>query len=261
VTRRSLSWILGVVLCTAPLAAATLSDAASRAFDEHAARARQSFIAAAQRPIADNPAARATLRDSGSVITPGTGDGIVDVPGALFHHWTGAIFIPGVTLDQVLVISRGSAAYPDIFHPVQRAVVLSQQGEMFRVQFRMKESAGGLSATLDMTSTIQYGRPDATHAYVISAADEIREVKDAGRPTERQLPAGRDSGYLWRAGSLTRFVADDGGVYMAMETLGLSRPYPPLLGWIIEPIARRIGRRSVGASMEEFRRAVLARYP
>jgi hypothetical protein len=86
-------------------------------------------------------------------------------------------------------------------------------------------------------------------------------VKDAGKTTERYLPAGQDSGYLWRASAFTRFVEEDGGVYMEMETVGLSRPFPALLGWVIEPIARRIGRGSVEESAQEFRRAVQMRFP
>ncbi len=86
-------------------------------------------------------------------------------------------------------------------------------------------------------------------------------MKDAGRPSERRLPEGRDSGYLWRAGTFTLFVEGDDGVYMEMETVGLSRRFPPLLGWLIEPIARRVGRRSVERSVQEFRRAVLRRHP
>jgi hypothetical protein len=259
VQRRTFLWVAGAALCASPAAAATLSPDASRAFDERAERARQACVAAGDRPVAADASARARLRDGDTLITPATGDGIVEVPGALFHHWTGAMFMEGVTLDQVLALSRAYASYPDIFHPVERAAILSQQGDAYHVRFRMKESAGGMSATLD-PSSIRYARPDTAHAYVISMADEIREVKDAGRSTERQLPAGEDSGYLWRAGSLTRFSADDDGVYMAMETLGLSRRFPPMLGWIIEPIARRIGRRSVGTSMDEFRRAVSAKY-
>ena len=34
-----------------------------------------------------------------------------------------------------------------------------------------------------------------------------------------------------------------------METIGLSRSFPPMLGWFIEPIARRLGRKSVELSL------------
>ena len=41
-----------------------------------------------------------------------------------------------------------------------------------------------------------------------------------------------------------------------METLGLSRGFPPFLAWFIEPIARRLGRKSIERSLEEFIAAV-----
>jgi len=41
-----------------------------------------------------------------------------------------------------------------------------------------------------------------------------------------------------------------------METLGLSRGFPPFLGWFIEPIARRLGRKSIERSLEQFIAAV-----
>jgi len=87
-------------------------------------------------------------------------------------------------------------------------------------------------------------------------ANEIREVKNAGRRDEQRLPPGRDSGYLWRASTFSYFEQRNDGVYMEMETLGLSRRFPPMIGWIIEPIARRLGRRSVERSLAEFRAAV-----
>jgi hypothetical protein len=240
--------------------AAELTDAASRAYAAYATRARQAFMARTTSPPRDSTEGGALQDEKPSVRPGGDGDGILDAPDSLIHHWSGAIFIRGVTLDQVVSVSRDYLNYPKFFRPVQRASILSDQGNTIQLQFRMRESAGGMTATLDMKSNVIYSRPDATHAYAVSSSDEIREVENADRPGERQLPVGRDSGYLWRAGALTRFVQLQGGVYMEMETLGLSRPFPPMLGWMIEPIARRIGRRSVETSMEEFRDAVLKRY-
>jgi len=115
-----------------------------------------------------------------------------------------------------------------------------------------------MSAVLQMRSTVQYfaDRPDTV--YTISDADEIREVRGAGRPDERLLPAGRDSGYLWRASTFSCFIEERGGVFIETETLGLSREFPPLLGWLIEPIARRLGRKSIEHSLKEFATAVRA---
>jgi hypothetical protein len=93
----------------------------------------------------------------------------------------------------------------------------------------------------------------------VSDSIEIREVAQAGRSDERHLPVGQDRGYLWRANTFAYYEAQDGGVYMELETLGLSRRFPPMLGWMIEPIARRLGRKSVEGSLTEFRDALLVK--
>jgi hypothetical protein len=36
----------------------------------------------------------------------------------------------------------------------------------------------------------------------------------------------------------------------------LSRRFPAMLGWVIEPIARRLGRKSVETFLREFRDAL-----
>lgn len=243
---RWLSLFLVWALAPSPASAAELTGAAIRAYDEYFAAAREAFVALATKPT---PA-------SGTGVEPGSGDGILAKPGGLVHHWRGEIFLPDVTLDQVLAISQAYADYPRIFKPIRAATVLPPAGDDLRVQFRMRSSGGGLSATLAVRSRIHWVRVDERRAYVVSSSEEIREVSHPGRADERLLPEGRDSGYLWRAASMTRFAAEDGGVRMTMETVGLSRPFPSFIGWMLEPIARRIGRGSVADSMRAFAQAV-----
>lgn len=261
--RRSRQLLLVAVLLGASVStvlAAVLTDAAAKAYVEYVGRARQSFLDRLKQPLGSGEAERSTLQKEETIVQPGGGDGIETMPDSLIHHWRGRVFIPRTTLSQVLSVSRAYRDYPTIFRPVVAAKVLSDEGDALRVQFRMRQSAGGITGTVDMWSIIRYGNIDSAHAYVISIADTVREVKDAGRSTERYLSPGRDRGYLWRAATFTRFVEGDGGVYMEMETIGLSRPFPALMGWIIEPFARRIGRASVENSVQEFRRAVLMRH-
>lgn len=246
-------------LACSSASAADVTETAIRGYDEYFATARKEFVARATGDVPDRRAERDAPSGSGGLVRPGSGDGILSKPDSLVHHWRGAIFLPGVSLDQVIAISQAYAEYPRIFKPIQAATVLPASGDGFHVLFRMKSSAGGLSATLDLRTRIQWVRVDEGHAYVVSASEQIREVANAGRPSEHLLPEGHDSGYLWRAASMTRFVAGDGGVWMVMETVGLSRPFPPLLGWVIEPIARRLGRSSVEDSMNQFAQAVRGR--
>jgi hypothetical protein len=139
--------------------------------------------------------------------------------------------------------------------------LLERNGDTCRVQIRIKESAAGISAVLDVTSQVQYFRPNDNSAYSISNSEQVREVKDAGTSRERLLPAGKDNGYLWRAATFNRLVAQNGGLFVEMETLGLSRSFPPLLSWVFEPIARRLGRKSVELSLREFTQAVRTSRP
>ena len=55
------------------------------------------------------------------------------------------------------------------------------RGNTYRVLMRIKESAAGLSAVLDVTSRVQYFQPDSGTIYSISTSEEIRELRDQGR--------------------------------------------------------------------------------
>jgi hypothetical protein len=60
-----------------------------------------------------------------------------------------------------------------------------------------------MTVVLEVRSVVRYER-QATAAYSLAASQDIQEVVDAGQPDERLLPAGRNSGYLWRINTLTR---------------------------------------------------------
>jgi hypothetical protein len=113
-----------------------------------------------------------------------------------------------------------------------------------------------VTGVVDLWTISDYVYPRPDRAFSISKAACARQVEDAGSPNERRLPDGVGAGYLWRADVLSRYLERDGGVYVEVQTIGLSRRFPPLLGWLIEPIARRIGRGSAEDSANQLRRAL-----
>jgi hypothetical protein len=247
---------LSMLVClaaTAPAAAAELQPRTSRAYDAYLEQARRAFLSRIER--APSPAGS---QDGVLSAGPGGEDGIVNVEGGLVHHWIGAAFVRGATLRSVINVSRAYSDYSAVYTSVIGSRVLAHEGDTYRVLIRLEEGEAGITAVLDVRSTIRYFQSGNGGTYALSNADEIREVRNAGERDEHLLPAGRDSGYLWRANTFTRFIERDGGVYVEMETLGLSREFPPLLGWLIEPIARRLGRKSVESSLREFLAAVRA---
>jgi len=259
-SRATSTLVICLAVATAPVIAAELEERTRQAYDAYAARTRRAFVDPATLRGAD--AARVNRLRTGAIIAgAGGGDGIIDVPGGLLHHWAGAIFVPGATLDTVLALAQRYSTYPSIYESVTAARVLGREGDTHRILLRLREGGGGITAVLDVSSTVRYVRVDARHAYSVSEATEIREVTDVGRSNERHLPPGEDRGYLWRASAFTRYTERDGGVVVELDTLGLSRGFPPLLGWVIEPVARRIGRKSVEGSLREFRDALGGRTP
>ena len=199
------------------------------------------------------------LLHGGITVEPGSDDGILMVPAGLVHHWRGAAFMPGVTLADVLTIARSYDEYSTIYDSIVASQLVAQRGNTYKTAMRIAKSEGPVSAVLDIHSTVTYSAVTSQRTISVSVADRISEIRNAGRDDERPLPAGQDRGYLWRAHVFSLFIANDQGVYVATETLGLSRRSPSLLAWAIEPVARHLGRNSVEGALAALREAVVAR--
>jgi hypothetical protein len=249
------------LIATAPVGAAELKAETARAYDEYVGAVRRSFRAhvRAGGPLLEVSAAEMTpiLREGRVLVVPAQQDGIVGIPGGLVHHWKGAAFIPNVTLQQAVAASQDYANYKHIYEPIRNVAVLEQHGDTFRVVMRIQKRNGSINATLDIWSAVRYERKGNDLVYSTAASERIAEIENAGRPDERLLSGNQARGYLWRADTFSRFSEQDGGVLEELETVGLSRTFPPLLSWIIGPIARRIGRGGVEESLSEFRTAVV----
>ncbi len=192
------------------------------------------------------------------VLAAGTGDGITEMSRGLLHHWRATAFIPDVTIDRVLAIVQDYAAYADAYDWLIASQLVDREGDRYRAFFRVRRSAGVVTGVVDMWMVTNYRRIGPGRAVAVSRADCVRQVEHAGEPGERRLPQGTGSGYLWRADALSKYLERDGGVFVELDTVGLSRGYPPLLGWIVAPIARRLGRESAAESLNRLRAAVIA---
>jgi hypothetical protein len=248
--RRSVLAVVLVACLSSTIVAVDLQDETRKAYDAYLETVRKGFVG---RALLDP----ATSLPPGVVTaSPGRGNGIIEVPGGLVHHWRGAAFVRGATLEQALDVSHDYDDYTKVYKPVVASTLIARDGETYRAWMRLKGGGGGVSAVLDVRSTTVYVQTTPRSVYSMSTLDEIREVKNPGARDELLLPAGHDSGYLWRGNTFTRLFERDDGLFIEVESLGLSRRFPPLLGPLIGPIARRIGRRSVEISIQEFVAAI-----
>ncbi len=166
----------------------------------------------------------------------------IQVPDGLIHHWIALSFISGVTLQQVLTLMQDYDHHQVIYKPdVLRSRVLNADGNCFKVYLRLHQKAI-ITAVFNTEFEVSYFPVDESRAYTRSYSTRIAELENPDRSDEREKPIGKDRGFLWRLYSYWRFQEKDGGVYVQLESVALSRSVPVLLAWVINPLLKSIPR-------------------
>lgn len=179
-------------------------------------------------------------------LTPSTGS---DFPGALLHHWRGTAFAPGAKAADFDRLMTDFNAYPRHFSPqVLQARVLAQQdeGAQTRVRALMRvRQQHAITVVMDTTYDITFARLDSQHGYTISQSTRIAEIDSSGTAGERALTSSQEHGYLWRLNTYWSYEERDGGLYMQIESVSLTRSIPRGLDWAFRPLVESIPRESL----------------
>lgn len=180
----------------------------------------------------------------------------IRVPDGTIHHWIALILIPGVTLRQTLALLQDYDQHQNIYKPdVLRSKLLSADGNHFRAYLRLHRKAI-VTAVFNSEFDVSYFTVDQSRAYSRSYSTRIAEVEYADRPNEREKPIGKDRGFLWRLYSYWRFQERDGGVYVQLESIALSRNVPSLLAWLVNPLLKSIPREYLSRLLTSTRIAL-----
>ena len=194
------------------------------------------------------PADPARLRGGEFVIEGLTPAGGKDLGGALLHDWRGTAFAPGATAAGFERLMKDFGAYPKVFSPqVLQASVLSGQGDRYQVTMRVRQHHI-LTVVLDIAYDVAFARADragAARGSSISRSTRVAEIAAPGTEHERALPPGEDHGFLWRIDTYWSYEERDGGLYLQIESVSLTRSVPVGLGWVIEPFIESIPRESL----------------
>ncbi|HVB86589.1 MAG TPA: hypothetical protein VNK23_07995 [Candidatus Dormibacteraeota bacterium] len=178
------------------------------------------------------------------------------IPDGMVHHWIGIAFVPGSTLKDAEAVLQDYADYSRIYAPqVRRSKILSRDGDDFRLYLQLyRGSPREVSYNAYYKVHRQWLCP--TRITSDSVSTRIEQLKNPSEPDSADLPAGQDSGYLWRMDDFWRYEQKDGGVYMQVETISLSRDVPGLLWWLAKPIIHHIAQQTVAGLLEADRRAI-----
>jgi hypothetical protein len=166
----------------------------------------------------------------------------VPIPSGLIHHWVGISFIPGATYSQTIKILLDFDKQAEIYKPdVQKSKLLERDGNESKVYLQyLKKSL--VTVVLNANFDSKYLPLGESRGEIRSYSTHIAEVQNSGGPDEKELPAGMDHGYLWRLNSYWKLEEKDGGVYLQIESVALSRRVPALIAWLINPIVRNLSR-------------------
>ena len=182
----------------------------------------------------------------------------IRIPHGLVHHWVATIFIPGATLPQAMTLMENYPSYPQVFSfGVQRSKVLSHEEKDFQVQLRMfREARSPVFYNVDLDD--RYFRVDADHGYRRSRSTRIAELAEVGKPTEHELPVGNDRGLLWRLNLDWSCEEENGGVFLQIELIALSRGVPAIVAWLANPYIQSIPQEYLGKVLQAMRSGVAA---
>ena len=183
----------------------------------------------------------------------------IPIPGGLVHHWVGVIFIPGTILSQVLAVLQDYDNHKNVYKPdVRRSKLLEHNGNEFKIflQFYRKSI---VTVVINANFDVHYAMSKPSQALSQSYSTRIAEVDNPDKPDERELPVGNDHGYLWRLDNYWSIEEKDGGTYVQVESVGLSRNIPPIFAWLINPLLRNIPRTVLSNLLNATRRAVANR--
>ena len=269
------AWIQsGLLACTlaapGPAEAAELKPEAVERFDRYVMLTEQrmqtelkaggAFLWVDSLPEARRNSAYAQLQ-RGEVVTGRVetrdSSGDLRTPGALIHHWVGTVSIPGASLRRVLTKLEDYDHHSRYFSPeVAKSRTLEHTGDDFKVYLRLTRKKI-VTVVLDTEYEVHYEQLDGAREQSRSYSTRIAEVVHPGDSSERQMPAGKDNGFLWRLNSYWRFFETGKGVYVQCEAISLTRDIPTALNWLIAPFIESIPKESLEFTLRSTRAAVL----
>jgi hypothetical protein len=266
IAKRSVVLVVFLLILGAWLPAENLQKQTTDAFDHYVELTEQRmredegskpFLRIDTLPSKERQAAYATLRNAGVVIdrmeTHENGRAI-PVTGGMVHHWSGTTFIPGASLAQTLAFLQDYDNHCRYYAPdVERSRIISHDGNHFEVYLRLRKKI----AVLDTEYDVNYKWLSKTEATARSLSTRIREVQNAGQQNEYEMPVGKDNGFMWRLNSYWRFAERDGGTYVQLEAISLTRDIPSGLGWLIGPFVESIPKGSLEFTLSRTREELL----
>jgi hypothetical protein len=205
----------------------------------------------------EEPGRAARLRAGEILVTPMAGRAIRGVPDGLIHDWLGAVFIPNATISGLLAVVHDYDRYKDFYKPtVADSKILACTDTEQQFSMTWQRHVLFVNAAMQGQYEAHDHMVDAHRGYSIAGTTEVREIKAYGLPGQAFLPPGQGNGFIWRLHSIARFAERDGGVYLELEAIALTRDIPLSLRWVVNPVVNHLSVGSLTTTLQQTRDAV-----
>ncbi len=160
-----------------------------------------------------------------------------DITGGSIHHFSGAMYVSGGTIEKVSRIMRDYPNYPKYFKPevLKGSAVRNPDStpadEHYTSHISLTQSTLWIGVAYDCTYDTHYRLLDPHRWQSASSATSIREWLDPKDVSRGYYPEGEDHGFLWRTNTFWFVRERDGGVDVELDSMTLSRPVPTGFGW------------------------------
>ncbi len=260
--KRSLELTLVLVSIPGLSSAIELRPDTLKAWDDYVrnADARMESRAEGQQPFlwADEaPERMARLQRGEVLVSPVAGHGTRNVTNGLIHDWIGAAFIPHATIEGLLAVVHDYDRYKDFYRPAvidSKTLACTQTYQRFSMVWQ--KHVLFVNAAIEGQYEAREFAAGGRRGYNIANTVRVREIENYGQANAYFLPAGQGNGFIWRLHSIARYEEREGGVYLELEAIALTRNIPPALRWMVNPVINHLSISSLATTLRETRDAV-----
>jgi hypothetical protein len=207
-------------------------------FDDYVAgyeaKDQSRFHAAGKMWIDDDGSRKAAFEDGKPLMVPR--ENRVFATGSI-HHFSGAIRVPGATIEMMRRVMEDYPNYPKYYRPdISKATFQLQpdsrpEDEHYKTMLQLTQSTLWMNVVFDSEYDSHYVRLDDHRWVSRSTTIAIKELVDPKDASRGYYPAGKDHGLLWRTNTYWYARERNGGLDLAVDSVSLSRPIPTAVAW------------------------------
>jgi hypothetical protein len=208
----------------------------------------------------EDPARRRQLSSGDIVVSPLGNTHPLIVPRGLIHHWIGAVFIPGARNKDLANVVGDYGKYSDMYRPsLIKAELLDSTADEQKLSILWVQRVLLVTAAFYTEMDSKFCALNSLQGYMTFTTTRVQQIENYGEKDERRLAQDEGSGYLWRLVSFARFEERDGGLYLELEVIGLSKDLPGSLRFLLKPVIEHIPRQALTAKLDQTRQAIQSR--